>query len=60
MCRSGTDKETESHLLSSHCPAYISIREKYGNFDNDADFLSYFKEVLENRDELDREAENRQ
>ena len=58
MCRCGTDKETESHLVSGHCPAYLSIREKYGNFDNEEDLLSYFKEVLEKRDELDREAEN--
>ena len=57
MCRCGTDKETESHLVSGHCPAYKSIREKYENFDHDEDLLSYFKEVLDKRDELDREAE---
>ena len=34
------------------------IREKYENFDNDEDLLSYFREVLERRDELDRGAEN--
>ena len=58
MCRCLTDKETETHLMSGHCPSYSNIRGKYENFDNDEDLLSYFKEVLEKRDELDREAEN--
>ena len=59
MSRCGTDKE-QCYLVSGHCPAYISIREKYEHFDNDKDLLSYFKEVLEKMDELDREAENHQ
>ena len=59
MCRCG-EKEKESHITSSSCPVYSDIREKYTSFDDDKDLVSYFQEVLDRRDLLDRlEAEER-
>ena len=59
MCRCGV-KEKENHLTSYSCPVYSDIRQKYTNFDADEDLVSYFQEVLDRRDLIDRlEAEER-
>ena len=41
--------------MSGKCKFYNDIREKYDNFCSDEDLVSFFREVLERRDELDKE-----
>ena len=53
LCRCQQKKETESHLITGNCVIYKDIREKYENFDCDEDLISFFREVLERRDQLD-------
>ena len=50
MCICGQSKEKEGHITSGQCPIYSDIREKYLDFNNDEDLVSYFDEVLERRD----------
>ena len=46
---------------SENCPIYDDIRLKYTNFEEDEDLVSYFKEILDRRDLLDRlEAEEKE
>ena len=45
--------EDEPHLLSGKCEVFGDIRGKYGDINNDASLVSFFKEVLEMRDILD-------
>ena len=45
-------KEKEIHITSENCPVYSDIREKYSDFNNDEDLVSYFNEVLERRDQI--------
>ena len=60
MCRCG-EKEKEIHLTSENCPIYDDIRLKYTSFEKDEDLVSYFKEILDRRDLLDRlEAEEKE
>jgi hypothetical protein len=60
MCRCG-QTEKEIHLTAGKCPIYDDIREKYISFENDEDLVSYFKEILDRRDLLDRlEAEEKE
>ena len=53
FCRCG-QKEKEAHLTSGSCPVYSDIREKYTSLEDDQDLVSYFQEVLDRRDLLDR------
>ena len=55
LCRCLEDRETESHLMSGKCKFYKDIREKYDNFSSDEDLVNYFREVLDRRDEMDKE-----
>ena len=50
MCQCGQSKEQEIHIISGQCPVYSDIREKYLDFSNDEDLVSYFDEVLARRD----------
>ena len=53
--------EKEIHLTSENCPIYDDIRLKYTSFEKDEDLVSYFKEILDRRDLLDRlEAEEKE
>ena len=52
MCLCGLSKEKEIHITSENCPVYSDIREKYSDFNNDEDLVSYFNEVLERRDQI--------
>ena len=47
-------QEKEVHLTSGNCPVYSDIREKYTSLEDDQDLVSYFQEVLDRRDLLDR------
>ena len=49
MCQCGQSKEQEIHIISGQCPVYSDIREKYLDFSNDEDLVSYFDEVLARR-----------
>ena len=50
MCICGQSKEKEGHITSGQCPIYSDIREKYLDFNNDEDLVSYFDEVLKRRE----------
>ena len=50
MCHCGQSKEQEIHITSGQCPVYSDIREKYLDFSNDEDLVSYLDEVLARRD----------
>jgi hypothetical protein len=52
MCKCGLSKEKEIHITSGNCPVYSDIRERYSDFNNDEDLVSYFNEVLERRDQI--------
>ena len=58
LCRCAQNKETETHLTSGSCITYQDIREKYENLDNDKDLIQFFSEVLERREELDKEQDD--
>ena len=53
MCRCGV-KEKEIHLTAGNCAVYDDIRAKYSSLEKDEDLVSYFKEILDRRDLLDR------
>ena len=53
MCKCGLSKEQEKHITSGQCPVYSDIREKYEDFKNDEDLVSYFDEVLDRRDRIE-------
>ena len=53
LCRCKRNLEDEPHLLSGKCEVFGDIRGKYGDINNDASLVSFFKEVLEMRDILD-------
>ena len=52
MSKCGLFKEKESHITSQNCPVYSDIWDKYSDFKNDEDLVSYFNEVLERRDKI--------
>ena len=59
LCRCLRNLEEEPHLLSGNCEVFGEIRGKYGDLNDDASLVSFFKEVLELRDILDEaEKEN--
>ena len=47
--------EDESHLMEGSCPVYGNIRQKYGDLNMEDDIISFFCEVLEERERLDDE-----
>ena len=57
LCRCKRVREEESHLLSGNCQVFGSIREKYGDLEDDESLVSFFNEVLSLRDFIDEENE---
>ena len=53
MCKCGLAKEKEAHITSGQYPIYSDIPEKYTEFDEDEDLVSYFDEVLERRGQIE-------
>ena len=50
MCKCGLFKEKERH--SKNCPVYSDIWDKYSDFKNNKDLVSFYIEVLERRDKI--------
>ena len=57
LCECKRSSETEAHILEGKCEAYFKIREKYEDLSSDEDLVSYFIEVLEERERLQEEEE---
>ena len=55
MCRCGTEREVEGHIVSGKCPVYGDLRGKFGDLNNDQNLVDFFREVLARRDELEEE-----
>ena len=55
LCRCQRVAEEEAHLLSGNCQVFGTIREKYGDLNDDESLVSFFNEVLSMRDELDEQ-----
>ena len=55
LCECKRSSETEVHILEGKCEAYSKIREKYGDLTTDEDLVSYFSEILEERERLQEE-----
>ena len=60
MCICGQLKEKEGQITSGQCPVYSDIREKYLDFNNDEDLVSYFDKVLERRDLIESMEEDKE
>ena len=50
--------ETEHHLITEDCPTYPDIKNIYQNLESDKELISFFWEVLERRDELDKQTQD--
>ena len=55
LCKCKQTKESEEHLRDGTCWVYGDIRRKYGNLENDDDLVSFFKEILSRREEMEQE-----
>ena len=55
LCRCQRVAEEESHLLSGNCHVFGTIREKYGDLNDDESLVTFFNEVLSRRNEIDEQ-----
>ena len=53
LCRCGTSREEEGHLVRGECSLYRDIWEKYNSLESDTELAGFFGEVLARRDGLD-------
>ena len=53
LCRC-VSREQEEHIRSN-CVIYKEIRDKYMDLDNDDNLVAFFREVLRERDRLDKQ-----
>ena len=53
LCKCTLFRESEEHLRDGTCQTYGEIRKKYGNLENDADLVLFFKEILTRRQEME-------
>ena len=58
LCKCKMEIEEESHLMEESCPVYGNIRQKYGDLKMEDDLVSFFSDVLEERERLDDEERN--
>ena len=56
LCKCGEEREEEPHLLSGACKVYGDLTHKFSDLTNDNQLVQFFKEVLERRDRLDKDA----
>ena len=52
MCRCNKSREDEHHITV--CPIYSDLRDKHGDLDCDANLVSFFRDALNRRDEMDK------
>ena len=55
MCKCKESREDEAHLLSGQCKVYGDLTLKYQDITYDGNLVQLFTEILERRDQLDRE-----
>ena len=56
LCKCGEEREEEPHLLSGACKVYGDLTHKFSDLTNDNQLGQFFKEVLERRGLLDKDA----
>ena len=55
LCKCQISTEEESHLMDGSCSIYGNIRRKYGDLSGEDDLVSFFSDILEERERLDDE-----
>ena len=60
MCRCGSDREEESHIVSGKCEVYSDLRLQFGDLKEDKNLVNYFQAVLDRRDNLEEEDRRQQ
>ena len=60
LCRCGTDKEEEGHIVRGQCSVYKDLREQFGDLSDDGNLVEYFQAVLDRREDLENEDRTRQ
>ena len=58
LCKCLESREDESHILSGQCKVYGDIPLKYPDLSDDENLVCVFREVLERRDQLDKQQNN--
>ena len=58
LCRCGLEREEERHLTDS-CPLYRDIREQYSSLEDDDQLVDFFQQMLQRRDQLDEQEQER-
>ena len=54
MCKCKTAREEQGHLMSGQCPVYGDLTHKFSDLTDIDSLVQFFKEVLDRRDELDK------
>ena len=49
MCRCGSDREEESHIVSGKCEVYSDLMLQFGDLKDDENLVRYFQAVLDRR-----------
>ena len=60
MCRCGSEKEEEGHIIRGHCEVYGDLRSQFGDLQEDNNLVQYFQAVLDRRDSLEEEDRRQQ
>ena len=60
MCRCGSEREEEGHIVSGHCEVYGDLRTQFGDLSEDENLVKYFQAVLDRRDNLEEEDRRQQ
>ena len=60
MCRCGSDREEEGHIISGQCEVYGDLRSQFGDLKEDKNLVLYFQAVLDRRDNLEEEDRRQQ
>jgi hypothetical protein len=55
MCRCGSEREEEGHIIRGHCEVYGDLRSQFGDLKEDNNLVQYFQAVLDRRDSLEEE-----
>ena len=55
LCKCKMAREEEGHLTSGQCPVYGDLTHKYSDLTNIDSLIGFFNEVLDRRDQLDKQ-----
>ena len=60
MCRCGSEREVEGHIIRGQCEVYGDLRSQFGDLQEDNNLVQYFQAVLDRRDSLEEEDRRQQ